>query len=134
MAPRPRSLPSLDTGSTRERPATDEDAHARRLHRLVGRLPGRRLPAAARWLLTPAARWVRLPAGLLLVVGGVLWFMPVLGLWMLPLGLILLAEDVPAVRRLTARALDRIERRWPHLFGAAPPPSPHQPPSEGDHR
>jgi hypothetical protein len=33
-----------------------------------------------------------------------------------PLGLILLAEDLPIVRRGVTRAFDRPENRWPHWF------------------
>ena len=57
---------------------------------------------------------------LLLIAGGLLSFLPVLGLWMLPLGLLLLAEDVPPLRRASDRVLDRVERRWPHWFSASP--------------
>ena len=39
------------------------------------------------------------------------------GLWMLPLGLLLLAEDVKPVRRVTDRMLIWIERRRPHWVG-----------------
>ena len=42
--------------------------------------------------------------------------LPVFGLWMLPLGLILIAEDVPVVRRAVSRALAWMEKRWPGLF------------------
>ena len=35
---------------------------------------------------------------------------------MLPLGIIMIAEDVPAIRRGVARALDWVEGRWPRLF------------------
>ena len=35
--------------------------------------------------------------------GGMLGFLPVLGVWMLPLGLALLAYDVPPMRRPLAR-------------------------------
>ena len=73
-------------------------------------------------------RWflVRLPLALLLTVGGVFSFLPVLGIWMLPLGLLLLAVDLPFLRgpisslvirgRLAARRLARRwrkRRRWP---------------------
>ena len=51
-----------------------------------------------------------------MLLGGCLAILPVLGLWMLPLGLVLLAEDVPALRRLTDRCLDWIEHRRPHWF------------------
>ena len=49
---------------------------------------------------------VRLLAGLLLIVGGVFSFLPVLGLWMLPLGVAVAALDVvPMWRWLTGRRL-----------------------------
>ncbi len=61
------------------------------------------------------AVWVRVPTGVALVGGGVLSFLPVLGIWMLPVGLALLAHDIPAMRRPIARILHftnhRIERR-----------------------
>lgn len=41
---------------------------------------------------------VRLPVALLLIAGGVFSFMPFLGIWMLPLGLLLLAVDLPFLR------------------------------------
>lgn len=61
------------------------------------------LGGALRWLRHPASRWVRIPAGVLLVLGGVLSILPGLGIWMLPLGLLLLAGDVPPLRKPVAR-------------------------------
>ena len=84
-----------------------------RLDALVRRLPPR-LAGTVDYLLQPSSRWVRIPAGMLLVVGGVLSFLPVLGIWMLPLGLALLAEDVPALRASRSKVFDWIERRKPH--------------------
>lgn len=95
---------------------SDEDEHKRRLDLLIRRLP-RRLQTPVRWLLQPSARWLRIPAGLLLIVGGFLAILPILGLWMLPLGLVLLAEDVPPLRRATGRVLAWIERRHPSWMG-----------------
>ena len=92
--------------------------HDRRLRRLTRRLPGR-LQATIRWLRKPASRWARIPAGVLLIVGGFLGFLPFLGFWMLPLGLVLLADDIPPMRRARGRALDWLERRRPHWFAAA---------------
>lgn len=85
----------------------------RRLERLIDRLP-RRLQAAVRWLRRPSSRWLRIPAGMLLIGGGLLSLLPLFGLWMLPLGLVLLAEDVAPLRRGRDRVLDWIERRRPH--------------------
>lgn len=56
-----------------------------------------------RRLRHPRSRWIRLPAGALLVVGGVFSILPVLGVWMLPIGLLLLAGDIPVLRRPVAR-------------------------------
>jgi hypothetical protein len=52
------------------------------------------------------------PLGVLLVLGGALSILPVLGIWMLPLGLVLLALDVVLLRRPTARMLVAGERLW----------------------
>jgi hypothetical protein len=86
-----------------------------RLNHQLDRL-GQKLPSwAARslqWLRKPSSRWVRLPAGFLLVLGGIFSILPLLGLWMLPLGLLLLVQDVPFLRRPTRQALTCIERRW----------------------
>jgi hypothetical protein len=97
--------------------ATDRDLdRERRLNLLIRRLPPR-FQHTIRWLRRPSARWVRIPAGLLLLAGGVLAILPLLGLWMLPLGLVLLAEDIPPLRRGTDTALAWIERRRPHWMG-----------------
>lgn len=56
-------------------------------------------------LRQPEAVWVRVPAGIALTGGGMLGFLPVLGVWMLPLGLALLAYDVPPMRPPLARVL-----------------------------
>jgi hypothetical protein len=94
----------------------------RRLELLIRRLP-QRLHAPICWLRQPRARWLRIPAGLLLIVGGVFSILPILGLWMLPLGLVLLAEDLPPLRRGTDSVLAWIERRRPHWMGLSRAPS-----------
>mgnify|MGYP003694382559 CR=1 FL=1 len=40
------------------------------------------------WLRKPSSRYARIPLAMLLIVGGIFSFLPVLGLWMLPLGLL----------------------------------------------
>jgi len=93
-----------------------------RLDKLVHRLPPRVSDAVA-YLLKPSSRWVRIPSGALLVAGGVLSILPVLGIWMLPLGLALLAEDVPALRSSRSKVFDWIERKKPQwLDPSAPKP------------
>jgi len=46
-----------------------------------------------------------------LVAGGALSFLPVLGIWMLPLGLVVLSADSKRVRRLRRRS-DVVVMRW----------------------
>jgi hypothetical protein len=41
---------------------------------------------------------IRFPVALLLIAGGFFSFLPILGVWMLPLGLLLLAVDLPVLR------------------------------------
>lgn len=47
----------------------------------------------------PASRLARMIIGVLLVIGGILGFLPILGFWMIPLGLMVLSIDIPSVRR-----------------------------------
>ncbi len=89
----------------------DQRRLARRLNGFQTRLP----EAAARtlaWLRRPSARLIRVPIGILLIAGGIFGFLPVLGFWMLPLGLLLLAIDIPWLTRPTASALVRAQRWW----------------------
>ena len=62
-----------------------------------------RLGRVLRWLRHPASRWVRIPVGVLFILGGVFSILPGLGIWMLPLGLLLIAYDVPALRKPVGR-------------------------------
>lgn len=94
---------------------TAEDWDAR-VARLTRRLPGRARDALA-WLRAPSRRILRIGAALLLVLGGLLSILPILGLWMLPLGLALLSEDVPGLKIPLERSARWIERRWRRLSG-----------------
>ncbi len=51
----------------------------------------------------PGTRWQRISLGMALMVGGVLGFLPILGFWMLPLGLLLLSIEFHPVRRFRRR-------------------------------
>ena len=62
-------------------------------------------------LRQPEAVWVRVPAGIALIGGGVLSFLPVLGIWMLPVGVALLACDVRPMQPPLARALRFANRK-----------------------
>lgn len=113
----------LDLDKARNDPSEDHDRE-RRLELLIRRLPIR-LQTVVRWLRQPSARWVRIPAGLLLILGSVFSILPILGLWMLPLGLVLLAEDVKQLRRGIGRFLAWIEHHRPHWMGLSQAPRSH---------
>ena len=67
----------------------------------------------------PGSRAGRIALGVLLVILGLFGFLPVLGFWMIPLGLGVLSYDIPAVRRLRRRltvwSYRLIGRRFPKL-------------------
>lgn len=52
-----------------------------------------------RRMALPRSPALRVGLGVALVAGGALGFLPVLGFWMIPLGLGVLAWDVPAIER-----------------------------------
>jgi hypothetical protein len=91
----------------------------RRIEQLIDRLPQSWRPFAW-WLRRPSRRVLRISIGVLLIVGGLLSILPVFGLWMLPVGLLLLAEDVPVLCRATDRVLEWVERRRPHWLQRNP--------------
>ena len=53
---------------------------------------GKRIPL-------PASRIARIGLGVALILGGLLGFLPVLGFWMVPLGLIVLSVDLAIAHR-----------------------------------
>jgi hypothetical protein len=73
----------------------------------AGTLAGK-IERALDQLREPKWRSLRIPVGVLFVFGGILGFLPLVGFWMLPLGLALLAPDVP----LAGRALKKLENIW----------------------
>lgn len=88
---------------------------ARRFARVLDRIEAgvpKTLGRALGALRRPGAMPLRVPVALLLVTGGVFSFLPVLGLWMLPLGLLLLAIDVAILRGPLAVGIIRLRRWW----------------------
>jgi hypothetical protein len=79
-----------------------------RVERLLAKLP-RSVRDAVEWLPCPRRRWAHIAAACLLVVCGILAILPVLGLWMLPLGLALAAEDMPGIKPWLERCARRVE-------------------------
>ena len=70
------------------------------------------------WVRRPSHKWIRIPLAVLLCLGGVFSILPFLGAWMLPLGLMLLAIDLPFLQGpvnqvilWAERTLSRL-RRW----------------------
>jgi 4-alpha-glucanotransferase len=59
----------------------------------------------------PELRWVRLIAGILFVIFGFVGFLPILGFWMVPLGLIILAQDSRWLQRPTLKAITWLESK-----------------------
>ena len=67
----------------------------------------------------PASRLARIVIGVVLIIGGVLGFLPILGFWMIPLGLMILSIDIPGVRRwrrkMTVRLGGWLKQKYPKL-------------------
>jgi len=70
------------------------------------RLGSRRMPL-------PRSRLLRISIGSVLVVFGMFGFLPVLGFWMIPVGLLILSVDIPRVRRWRRRFAVWFSRRYP---------------------
>ena len=71
-----------------------------------------------RSLRHPDSRWVRVPVGVLLILGGLIApLVPLLGVWMIPIGLLLLAADVPFLRRPMAFVAIWCAEKWANLRG-----------------
>jgi hypothetical protein len=70
---------------------------------------------AIRWLRNPEARWVRIPLGVVLIILSFFWILPVIGIELLPIGLLFIAHDVPFLREPVARCLIWLEHKWVRL-------------------
>jgi hypothetical protein len=70
------------------------------------RIGSRRVPL-------PRSRLLRIGIGSLLILGGIFSFLPILGVWMLPLGALILSVDIPRVRRWRRRFAVWFSRRYP---------------------
>ncbi|WP_386683864.1 hypothetical protein [Loktanella sp. R86503] len=85
----------------------------RRLHRQFERLRRDypRMGSVLFRISRPGWALVRVPVGVTFILGGLLAILPVFGLWMIPVGLLLLAVDVPWLRRPVSSAMIRLRRR-----------------------
>ncbi len=91
--------------------ASTERILQRRLDKAERYLPGI-LGERVAHLRRPSASWLRVPLGVLLVLGGLLSILPVLGIWMLPLGLVLLALHVALLSGRRRACSSSNERLW----------------------
>ncbi len=76
------------------------------------------------WARHHVAPGVRSLLGLLLMVGGVFGFLPVLGFWMFPLGVAFVAMDLPLSQHRIERWMQRLALEAEIAAKAAPPPGP----------
>ena len=59
----------------------------------------------------PRSRGARIAIGITLTILGIFGFLPILGFWMVPLGLLVLSYEFASVRRLRRRFVVWWERR-----------------------
>ena len=69
----------------------------------AGRDGGRRISAFGRSVPMPRSRFLRITLGCLLILFGLFGFLPVLGFWMIPAGLLVLSYEFAFVRRQRRR-------------------------------
>jgi hypothetical protein len=99
---------------TRIRTATTK-AELNRYFEMINRRVPIRVSQSIQWLRKPSSFAVRLVVALLLILGGIFSFLPLLGLWMLPLGLLFIAQDVPLLQKPLVGALAWFEAKWEWL-------------------
>ncbi len=71
----------------------------------------RKISVFGREFAMPRSRGARIAIGSVLIVFGIFGFLPVLGFWMIPLGLLILSYEFASVRRLRRRFVVWWERR-----------------------
>lgn len=86
-----------------------------RYFEMINRRVPARISRFIQWLRKPSSFAARLTVALLLILGGVFSFLPVLGIWMLPLGLLFIAQDVPFLQKPLIRSLTWMETKWERL-------------------
>ena len=82
---------------------------------------GHRIHIGSRSIPLPASPVLRLVIGIVLILAGLVGFLPVLGFWMIPLGLIVLSIDLPWARRGRRRLSVWFHRRYPALASRISP-------------
>ena len=96
--------------------AATERAWDARVAHLLAKLPDR-MRWGVEWLREPSRLWLRLGAAVLLILGAFLAILPIFGLWMLPLGLALMSDDIPWLKVPLEKVSRGIERLWARVRG-----------------
>ena len=73
--------------------------------------PARKITVFGREFSMPRSRGLRIAIGALLIFGGILGFLPILGFWMIPIGLLVLSYEFALVRRHRRRFVVWWKRR-----------------------
>ena len=73
--------------------------------------PSRNIQIFGKAIPLPRSRGLRVAIGFALCFFGLLGFLPVLGFWMIPLGILVLSYEFAVVRRFRRRAVVWWERR-----------------------
>ncbi|TIU09620.1 MAG: hypothetical protein E5W39_02530 [Mesorhizobium sp.] len=73
--------------------------------------PARKISVLGRQFTMPRSRGLRIAIGVVLIFGGILGFLPILGFWMIPIGLLVLSYEFALVRRHRRRLVVWWERR-----------------------
>jgi hypothetical protein len=73
--------------------------------------PARKISILGREFTMPRSRAARVAIGIVLVIFGIFGFLPILGFWMIPVGLLVLSYEFAVVRRWRRRAVVWWERR-----------------------
>ena len=55
--------------------------------------------------------FLRISLAVVLIIGGLLAFLPILTIWMIPVGVLLLATDLPFLSPIVSSAIIRLRRR-----------------------
>lgn len=65
------------------------------------------------WVRSPASRWVRIPLGLAIIAAGCFGLvLPVVGMEWIPVGILLLAQDIPFLRKPAGKMMLWLLKKW----------------------
>jgi hypothetical protein len=67
------------------------------------RAAAHKVKLGSREITLPRSRALRIGLGIALIIGGLLGFLPIVGFWMLPLGILVLSYDLSFARRWRRR-------------------------------